>query len=57
MYLEKYGYGAKMDQIENELKQWVKEKEVTFERYDNLKDEQVGRYQKVEIKAFAYKKL
>lgn len=56
MYLEKYGYGKRMDELEAEGK-WKKEKEVSFDRYDKLGDEKVGRYQKVEVRAFAYRKL
>ena len=42
MYLEKYSYGKRMEELEAEGK-WKKEKEVTFTRYDKL-DEAVGRY-------------
>ena len=56
MYLEKYSYGKRMEEIQAEGR-WCKENEVTFDRYDNLGAEQVGRYQKVEVKAFAYRKL
>ncbi len=52
MYLEKYSYGARMQEIENEGR-WKKVKEVTFTRYDKL-EEEVGRYRPVEVKAFAY---
>ena len=33
MYLEKFGYGKRMEELEKEGK-WVKEKELTFTRYD-----------------------
>ena len=55
MYLEQYGYGARMDEIEKEGR-WKKVKEVTFTRYDKLTEE-VGRYRPVEVKCFAYQKL
>ena len=55
MYLEKYSYGARMDEIEKEGR-WKKVKEVTFTRYDKL-EEEVGRYRPVEVKCFAYQKL
>ena len=55
MYLEKYNYGARMDEIEKEGR-WKKVKEVTFTRYDKL-EENVGRYSPVEVKCFAYQKL
>eukprot|EP00347_Sterkiella_histriomuscorum_P006661 403351916 len=56
MYLEEYGYGKRMQEIVDEGR-WQKLDEVAFDRYDNLGDEKVGRYQKVEVRAFAYKKL
>ena len=55
MYLEKYAYGARMDEIE-QAGRWKKVKEITFTRYDKL-EEEVGRYRPVEVKAFAYQKL
>ncbi len=54
MYLEQYGYGKRMDEIEKEGR-WKKVKEVTFTRYDKLQEE-VGRYRPVEVKCFAYLK-
>ena len=33
MYLEKYGYGKRLEELEQEGK-WKKVREVTFERYD-----------------------
>ena len=54
-YLEKFGYGKRMSELESEGK-WKKLKEVTFTRYDQLKDQSVGRYRAVEVKAFAYQK-
>ena len=45
-----------MDELESEGK-WKKENQVAFQRYDNLGDEKVGRYQRVEVIAFAYRKL
>lgn len=45
-----------MDELEAEGK-W-KLKEVTiFNRYDNLGDEIIGRWRKVEVKCFAYETL
>ena len=55
MYLEKYGYGKRIEELESEGR-WKKVKEITFTRYDNLK-EAVGRYQQVEVRAFAFQKL
>jgi hypothetical protein len=43
----------------NELEQtgkWKKVEEWTFDRYDKL-DQAIGRFSKVEAKAFAYQKL
>ena len=55
MYLTQYSYGDKIKALEEEGK-WELVKEITFERYDKL-EEEVGRFKKVEVKGFAYKKL
>ena len=44
-----------MTELVNERK-WELVSETTFDRYDKL-EEAVGRFQKVEAKAFAYRKL
>jgi len=44
-----------MDALVQEGK-WRYVKEITFDRYDQL-EESVGRFQRVEAKAFAYQKL
>ncbi len=44
-----------MTELEQQGK-WKLVHEVTFDRYDKL-EEEVGRFKKVEAKAFAYKKL
>ena len=55
MYLTKYNYVEKIAQLDED-KKWQKVHEITFDRYDQL-DEAVGRFSKVEAKAFAYQKL
>ena len=55
MYLTKYGYGDKIKELED-LGKWKLVKEITFDRYDQL-DEAIGRFQKVEVKGYAYEKL
>ena len=55
MYLTKYNYIEKMTELE-ETGKWRKVHEITFDRYDQL-EEAVGRFSKVEAKAFAYQKL
>jgi hypothetical protein len=55
MYLTKYNYNEKIKQLEDTGK-WQKLDEWTFDRYDQL-EEAIGRFSKVEAKAFAYKKL
>lgn len=55
MYLTKYNYIEKINQLVNDGK-WKLVQEVTFDRYDKL-EEAVGRFSKVEAKAFAYQKL
>lgn len=52
MYLTMYGYEEKMKQLEEQGK-WRYIKELTFDRYDQL-GEGIGRFQKVEAKAFLY---
>ena len=55
MYLTKYNYIEKMTAL-TESGRWELVKEITFDRYDKL-EEAVGRFQKVEVKGYAYKKL
>jgi predicted TPR repeat methyltransferase len=55
MYLTQYNYIDKITELENTGK-WKKVDEWTFDRYDRL-EQAVGRFQKVEAKAFAYQKL
>ena len=55
MYLTKYNYADKMKELEDNNR-WEKVKEITFERYNNL-EEAVGRFSKVEVKGYIYKKL
>jgi predicted TPR repeat methyltransferase len=55
MYLTKYNYIEKMNELEAQGK-WKKLHEWTFDRYDQL-EESIGRFSKVEAKAFAYQKL
>ena len=55
MYLTKYNYVEKIAELEATGK-WKKVEEWTFDRYDQL-EEAVGRFSKVEAKAFAYQKL
>lgn len=55
MYLTKYDYISKIKELE-ETKRWELVKETTFERYNNL-EEAVGRFSKVEVKGYIYKKL
>jgi predicted TPR repeat methyltransferase len=55
MYLTQYNYIEKINALLEEGK-WRLVKETTFDRYDQL-EEAVGRFQKVEAKAFAYQKL
>ncbi|TNV75804.1 hypothetical protein FGO68_gene1476 [Halteria grandinella] len=55
MYLEEFGYGKRIAEIEAEGR-WKQVKEITFTRYDKL-EEEVGRYRPVEVKAYAYQKL
>ena len=55
MYLTMYKYGEKIKELEDQGK-WKLAKEITFTRYDQL-DEAIGRFQKVEVKGYAYQKL
>lgn len=55
MYLTMYGYEEKIKNLETEGK-WAFVKEITFDRYDQL-EEEIGRFKKVEVKAFVYQKL
>ena len=55
MYLTQYNYIEKMNELEQTGK-WKKVEEWTFDRYDKL-DQAIGRFSKVEAKAFAYQKL
>jgi SAM-dependent methyltransferase len=52
MYLTQYNYIEKITQLTNEGK-WKLVSEITFDRYDQL-EEAVGRFTKVEAKAFAF---
>lgn len=52
MYLTMYSYGEKIKELEVSGK-WKLVKEITFDRYDQL-DESIGRFQKVEVKGYAY---
>lgn len=55
MYLTKYNYIERMRSLEADGK-WKLVQEWTFDRYDQL-EEAIGRFSKVEAKAFAYQKL
>ena len=55
MYLTQYNYVEKIKELVDTGK-WSLVNEITFDRYDQL-EEAVGRFQKVEAKAFAYQKL
>lgn len=55
MYLEKYNYINKMEELVAQGK-WKYIDVITFDRYDQL-EEGIGRFSKVEAKAFAYQKL
>lgn len=55
MYLTQYNYIEKMTAL-TEAGKWELVKEITFDRYDQL-EEAIGRFTKVEVKGFAYKKL
>lgn len=55
-YLALYGYGDKIKSLEDEGRM-VFNKELTFDRYDQLPGEGFGRFKKVEAKCFAYQKL
>ena len=54
-YLTIYKYGEKLKELEDNGK-WKLVKELTFTRYDQL-EEAIGRFQKVDVNAYAYKKL
>lgn len=55
MYLTKYNYNEKIKELSDTGK-WKLIHELTFDRYDQL-DQAIGRFTKVEAKAFAYQKL
>ena len=55
MYLTQYDYISKITELTNASK-WKLVQELTFDRYDQL-EEAVGRFTKVEAKAFAFQKL
>ena len=55
-YLETLGYGAKMQELVDAGKM-EKIKEVDFLKYQNMKDNPVGRFKPKEQKCFVYKKL
>lgn len=54
-YLTKYDYLSKITAL-TETGKWKLVKEITFDRYDKI-GEAVGRFSKVEAKAYAYEKL
>ena len=55
MYLTQYKYGEKIQALVDEGK-WKLVKEIVFDRYDQL-EEEIGRFKKVEVRAFAYQKI
>lgn len=55
MYLTQYNYADRIRELTEQGK-WKLVKEITFDRYDKI-GEAVGRFSKVEAKAFAYQKL
>ena len=55
MYLTDYDYANKIQELIT-LGKWKLIKEITFDRYDQLEVE-VGRFKKVEVKAFAFQKI
>lgn len=57
MYLEKYGYGPYIDQLENRGF-WRKIKTQAFKRYENIGEgEVIGRFKTVEALVFVYQKM
>eukprot|EP00349_Pseudokeronopsis_sp_Brazil_P004190 CAMPEP_0202965590 /NCGR_PEP_ID=MMETSP1396-20130829/9510_1 /ASSEMBLY_ACC=CAM_ASM_000872 /TAXON_ID= /ORGANISM="Pseudokeronopsis sp., Strain Brazil" /LENGTH=278 /DNA_ID=CAMNT_0049688349 /DNA_START=239 /DNA_END=1075 /DNA_ORIENTATION=- len=54
-YLSEYGYQNKINEL-TEQGQWELVKEIIFERYDKL-EEEIGRFKKVDVKAFTYRKI
>ena len=56
-YLEKYGYGAYMEMLEN-TKKWEFVQKVEFTKYDKMPEgEHFGRFKPTVSRVFAYKKL
>ena len=55
-YLEKYKYGPYIEKLAEEGK-WKFLTNETFGRYDNMKEETVGRFIPTEAQVFAYQKL
>ena len=55
-YMIEYGYQKKVDQLIEE-KIWKPAGEIKFYRYDNLGEQEIGRYKKTEILALAYEIL
>ena len=56
VYLTEFKYQEKIDELVTAGK-WKKADELTFHRYDNLGEEEVGRYKKVTVKCLAYEVL
>jgi hypothetical protein len=56
MYLTDFGYQEKIDALAAEGK-WKFADSVTFDRYDKLGDQEIGRYKKVTVMCFAYETL
>ena len=56
MYLEKYGYGNFIDELEKRG-YWKKLKTQSFTRYENIGEgEVIGRFKPVEALVFVYRK-
>ena len=53
--MTKYDYISRITELEQQGK-WEKIKEITFHRYDQMK-EVVGRFTKTEITGYTYRKL
>lgn len=57
MYLDKYNYRKAIEELEIRG-YWKKVEERSFQKYQNIeKGTKVGRYETVDVKIFAYKKL
>jgi len=56
MYLEKYGYGKAIEELERRGF-WKQIKVSKFKRYENIgEDKQIGRFKPVEAMCFVYQK-